>query len=257
MSLRKCEAIVVRRMPFRNSSLIVGMLAPTQGLVEGIAKGARRSRSPLYGRLDYFREGELVYYERRSGTLSVVSQFSPVAEHAELGRTVGGFAAGMLFCEAVNAGCVPESPAPEAYALLQRGLAALEHGAQPAKTASAWGLGLLGALGFAPMLEACVDCGRPLTDNAAGLDAERGGAVCTECARGARVREIDPGVLKALAFLQRQGVQGGQRLGLRARETRAVLATVVDLLEAQLARRLHSGRFLLQVIGRERLTHAA
>ncbi|MBN1256389.1 MAG: recombination protein O N-terminal domain-containing protein, partial [Planctomycetes bacterium] len=64
MSLKKCEAVVLRKTYFGNTSLVASFLSPAEGLVEAVAKGCRRPQSAIGGRLDYFARGELVYYHK-------------------------------------------------------------------------------------------------------------------------------------------------------------------------------------------------
>ncbi|MFW5856995.1 MAG: DNA repair protein RecO [Planctomycetota bacterium] len=249
--LRKTEAIVVRRVPWSGSSLVVGFLTPAAGLVEAVAKGCRRPKSSLFGRIDLLHEGELVYYHRAGGALHVTSAFEPVREHVALRADVARFAVGACMAECAAALSVAEEPAPELYRLLFEGLAHLDAGGAAGPAAVVYALAALRAAGFGPTWEACAGCGAAVDGVEAWFAPEHGGVVCADCRRTEpRAEPLAPPVRQALRYCARTGFDRADRLALRAGDLRGAWAAALALLRAQTGRRIRSGAFLQRILER-------
>jgi DNA repair protein RecO len=112
--------------------------------------------------------------------------------------------------ELVSKLCAPRQVEPEVYDWLLAFLGALDRHGATAERLRVFELGLLGRLGFGPMVETCAVCGGAQSgvqvSSAAGdeevsyrWDPDRGGAVCGACGR--RGRPIRSVVRRALARL--------------------------------------------------------
>jgi recombinational DNA repair protein (RecF pathway) len=63
---------------------------------------------------------------------------------------------------------------------------------------------LIAQLGFAPALDSCIGCGRPIGDEeAASFDYVAGGVRCTECSAGMPGKLLPPAARTALVRLMR------------------------------------------------------
>lgn len=73
MSLRKTEAVVLRRRSFRDTSLIFTLFTKDKGKIEALAKGIKKNISRGEGGMEVFSQVEIIYYEREPRTLRLLS----------------------------------------------------------------------------------------------------------------------------------------------------------------------------------------
>jgi DNA repair protein RecO (recombination protein O) len=127
--------------------------------------------------LAHFRpgRGELAHLER----VSVDRSFHEILRSLE---AIGSAGAAM----AVIRERVPDhEPEPAVFDAAVRFLAALNEGAPAKEALLCLQIRVLALLGFAPMLDRCVHCGKiPAPGRAASFDATRGGIVCRACGGG-------------------------------------------------------------------------
>jgi DNA repair protein RecO (recombination protein O) len=149
-----------------------------------VAKGVRRLKSRLGGRLEPLMRTMLVLHEGR-GDLCVVTQADSVHAHPHLRERRESLEYGVQACEAVLRLFDSTDPHPPAYNLLCHELLLLD--SEPAAATRAQALAfrakLLLAAGFAPELASCAACGE--TGEVAGFSPSAGGVVCPACEAGA------------------------------------------------------------------------
>jgi len=93
-------------------------------------------------------------------------------------------------CELVDTIAEEHEPHPELFDLMLTGLELLKSHPQRARfTRAFFELKVLAAGGFAPMLDACANCGAPLGDGEKLFSLHRGGNVCESC-RSRRQAEV-------------------------------------------------------------------
>jgi DNA repair protein RecO (recombination protein O) len=134
-------------------------------------------------------------------------------------------------------------PMDGAYELTVAALEELAREPQP-RRATAWFLtAALGFLGFAPQLDSCASCGRPLPAAAAAFSAPAGGFLCGDCT----LPGMAPVSVQALKVLRLMG-SGDIALYRRLRLGDELLGEVERVLEGQLEhhldRQLRSLKFL-------------
>ena len=131
---------------------------------------------------------------------------------------------------------------PACFALLLRGLRALDAGAAPARVQLAFVLRLLDLLGHRPRLDQCGRCGRPVATEGVAFDPVEGSVVCGRC-RG-RNAALAPAVAGALRGLQSASWEA--RLAARLTPATEVAAAAVldDYLQILVGAPLRAPRFL-------------
>src|ERR687887_1083298 len=96
----KTEAVVLRSIRFGEADRVLHLYTPGRGRIGAVAKGVRRVRSRLGGRLEPLMRTRLVLHEGR-GELCVVTQADTVHAHAGLRERRGSLERGAQACEAV------------------------------------------------------------------------------------------------------------------------------------------------------------
>ena len=193
----KTEAVVLRSIRFGEADRVLHLYTRDRGRVGAIAKGVRRVRSRLGGRLEPLSRVRLVLYEGR-GELCTVSQADTVRPHAALRERRASLERASQACEAVLRLLDSSEPNRPAYNLLCNELALLDARPELATRAQAlaFRLKLLLAAGFAPELASCAACGD--AEDLGAFSPSAGGMVCAGCEAGSFPLHVD-----AHAFLVR------------------------------------------------------
>jgi DNA repair protein RecO (recombination protein O) len=206
-------------------------LTRERGKVDAVAKGARRPRSSIGGRLELFAEVRISLHKGRS--LDVVTEVRTILSHWSGLVRPDAFATASLFAETIDLFSEPDLALPEIYALFAGALAAVAVSDAPGTLVPRFQLRLLHALGLAPADDACVRCGDSFNEHGAWLDLEAGGLGCERCygARG------DAHALDAsdVANFRALGAERGAGAVLRA--TMQVARATDDLITWHLGRR--------------------
>ena len=179
----KTEAVVLRSIRYGEADRILHLYSRDRGRIGAIAKGARRVKSRLGGRLEPLSRVDLVMREGR-GDLCTVTGVDTVDAHPALRERWPSLERATQACDAVLRLLDSAEPNPPAYNLLCRELQLLDRDGAAATRAHAlaFRLKLLLAAGFAPELGACAACGE--REHLAAFSASAGGVVCPGCEAG-------------------------------------------------------------------------
>ena len=179
----KTEAIVLRSIRYGEADRVLHLYTPQRGRVGAVAKGVRRVKSRLGGRLEPLSRVRLVLHQGR-GELCTISQADTVQAHPALRERRRSLERATQACEAVLRLLDSTEPNPPAYNLLSNELALLDASADAARRAQAlaFRLKLLLAAGFAPELASCASCGE--AEHLGGFSPSAGGVVCAGCEAG-------------------------------------------------------------------------
>ena len=179
----KTEAVVLRSLRLGEADRVLHLFSADHGRLGAVAKGVRKVRSRLGGRLEPLSRVNLVLHEGR-GDLHTVTSVDTVRSHASLREHREPLERGSAACHAVLRLFDSAEPNPAAYNLLCRELALLD--SDPAAASRAQALAfrakLLLAAGFAPELASCASCGEG--DGLSGFSPAAGGVVCSSCESG-------------------------------------------------------------------------
>ncbi|HEY0393411.1 MAG TPA: DNA repair protein RecO [Candidatus Elarobacter sp.] len=178
------DALVLRARPLREADRIYTLLTRERGKVDAVAKGVRRPRSAMGGRLEPLAEVRVALHKGRS--LDVITEVRTVRSYWTGLARPDALATASLFAETVDLFCEHDLPLPEIYALLAGAVGAVAASDAPASLVPRFQLRLLHALGLAPADDACVRCGQGFDRHGAWLDLDAGGLGCERCygARG-------------------------------------------------------------------------
>ena len=245
------EAIVLHGFDYRETSRIVRLATRDLGVVSAVARGARRPRSRFGQGLDLFTSGTAHIVVHGTGDLHALTGFDASRARPALAGSLLRFGAAAALSEL----CLrfgTEAP-PGVYEALGEGLDLLS-GATDAEVmalALATGWQIVAELGFAPSLDQCVVCHRPLGDEEETRFAHRaGGAVCTRCRAAAPGARALPAAARATI---RGWLAGEQTVSTDAPTAKAHQRLLREFLEEHLA----DGRPLRAWMSWESLTRAS
>jgi DNA repair protein RecO (recombination protein O) len=223
---------VLRGRPLGEADRILTLFTLERGKLDAVAKGVRRPRSHLAGRVELFNECEYLMHRGRSLDVIVSAEIvqAPWSRLVEPAR----YAVAAVVGELIDAFCEPDLGLPEVYELLVGAIAAIAASSSPRALLPRFSLRLLEMLGLAPPLTTCVRCGAPLPPGMVWLDAQSGGIVDAGCReRWQDLPELQASDLQNLRALARP--RGEEFAATRA--TSAAAAAVDELVAHHLGKR--------------------
>jgi DNA repair protein RecO (recombination protein O) len=183
MAIVRLEAIVLRTYPLGDTSRIVVMYTSERGLVRAVAKGARQPKSRFAGALEPLGRIQAVLYVKEGRDLDLLS----AAELLEATATAEGGLERITYAlstsEFVDRLVWGEESHAALYDLMLAALRQMARVPDDALSAVtlAFQLQATSLLGYRPVLDRCVACGR--VDEAWQHFAPgRGGVLCSRCA---------------------------------------------------------------------------
>ena len=179
----KTEAIVLRSIRYGEADRILHLYSQEYGRLGAIAKGVRRVKSRLGGRIEPFARVNLIL-RQGGGELCTITGADTVHAHPALRERRASLERATQACDAVLRLLDSSEPNRPAYNLLAHELALLDASPEAAvrSQALAFRLKLLLAAGFAPELAACASCGE--REHLGAFSAAAGGIVCPGCEAG-------------------------------------------------------------------------
>ena len=184
MTLVSTPAVVLQTYRYSETSKIVRLATREVGVQSAIAKGVLRPKSPFGAALETLSEGVAQLYHKETRDLQTLAAFDVIELRRGLAGDLGRFAGAAALAE-VMLKMAPAAPLAAAYDALTHALDALT-AAPPAEAdavAARWLWLLVGVLGFAPELDACVRDGTPVAGTGpVAFSVADGGVLCTRCA---------------------------------------------------------------------------
>lgn len=240
MPLYRDRAVVLRTYKLGEADRILVLLTSGRGKVRAVAKGVRKTKSRLGGRLEPLSHVDLLLYEGRE--LDIISQADLVEPWRALHEDLTCLAHGVAMAEASEQVAQEGEASPALYRMLVRALRSLAQRPGPLVVASFYWK-LIALDGGSPLLSECAGCGAaPPETELVAFDISEGGALCRSCRRG---QPISPAALELVRW-----VLGGQLVKALEMPASSLTAEVSHLatisLEAHLDRRLRA----LNVLGR-------
>jgi DNA repair protein RecO (recombination protein O) len=116
------NGIVLRRVRFSDSSLIVSWLTDRHGRLKTIAKGALRPKSPFAGRLDLFFQCDLLLSQSRRSDLHVLREVAVRTTFDQIRKDYLKTRVASYFVELIEEVTECDHPVTDIYQLFQRAL---------------------------------------------------------------------------------------------------------------------------------------
>lgn len=198
MGLYKVEGVVLRRRSLGEADRLVTILSRDRGKLTVVARGARRPRSRLGGRLEPATRFRALVAEGRS--LDIISQVEVLDAFAALRADLDRLGAAAIILEYADQALAERHAQAEVYTLLVEALALLRMGARD--LAPLWFVArLLVLTGHRPAVDRCAVCGKPLRGER-WWSAALGGGLDAACRRrDPRAVPLSPAAVALLRFL--------------------------------------------------------
>ncbi len=187
MSTEKSEAIVIRAVPWSETSLVVTLWTLDFGKVSAVAKGARRLRSPFESALDLLAHSSVVFIVKAGDALDLLTEAKLIRRFRSGQKHLLNLYCGYYVAELLLTMTEEGSSVAELFSLTRKTLEDLDELEMPGECLLRFEWEMLRQLGHLPSLHDCVGCGGAVEKtNRIAFGIEAGGVVCSDCLPGHR-----------------------------------------------------------------------
>lgn len=250
MAAHATSAIVLRAVSYGEADRVVTLFGRTTGRVSALARGARKSQRRFAGGLGLGSVGDISVRERAGAELLTLESFDVTASHPSFGTDVARMAHAAYVSELVSKLCAPRQVELAVFDWLATFLDLLDAEGASAERLRVFELGLLGRLGFGPVVARCAVCGGarsgpPPVDYR--WDPDRGGVVCASCGRSGR--PMRPEVRATLARLAETPLAAATATPLAPDINRGCREALLEIVKHHITGPLHSLEFIAKLGG--------
>lgn len=184
----EARALVIGRVPYRDSDLILQLFTDGLGRLSALARGSRKSSKRFSGSLEPMHTLRIELSDQPRGELYTLKDAQIVRPRTILTSHLDGLTAAGKALNWVKKSAPVHTPEPElwrAISLLLDELNKPEEVQQPERLVAGFGMRLLEVLGWGLHLTSCVSCEKPCPkERSAWIHPERGGIICQKCGGG-------------------------------------------------------------------------
>jgi DNA repair protein RecO (recombination protein O) len=231
---RRVQALVLRRIPYGDTSLVLHVFTREAGRLGLMAKGARRPKSSLDAVLQTGQWAELQLLVREGRELQLLKDADLVEDFHGLRRDYARLMTGLAVCEALERTQLSEQADPALFDCAAATLRLAAGDSRHPQNLVYWFLlFLLTHSGYGLDLGSCSVCGRPWEEfrhqAGGGLDPREGRARCPDCRPGGEETGLPPALWRVLHFLLHRPPDEVARREITP-ATRRLLGNLLDLL---------------------------
>lgn len=181
MAILKTEAVVLRMQEYGESSKILTLYTRDYGRLKVLAKGARRLKSRFGGVLDLINYVTIVFYQKETRDLQLLSQADLVRPFLHLREDLHRLALASALVELIDRTESGQMPNPRLFKLLVGCLIGIDESGNAEVYFDYFTLHFLGFAGFRPRLRRCLHCGQKPKGYVVNFQFRRGGYFCENC----------------------------------------------------------------------------
>ncbi len=202
----KSRAIVLRSVPFGETSAVVTLHCRDLGKVRALAKGAWRPKSSFDGGLDLLSTSQVLVLRRTAGGLDLLTE-ACLENRFRVGASLPALVGGMHVAELLDGLTGESDPQPElfdaAHATLRQLSGTDASDSRVAAIVVSAELAILRLTGHAPALARCAACSAAVPETGrVAFGMLDGGVLCGRCRAGRRaVIAVSQALLHALRRL--------------------------------------------------------
>lgn len=244
MSIDKSEAFVLRKMDFRETSLIVDFYTRDFGKVSGLLKGIRTEPRKFASTVELFSHNEIIFYRKRNSSLHLVSSCDSRDDFPSIRQDIAKTGIASLMMEFVGAVMQQEDKNVEVFDLALLCLKELVSTNNPDKINTIFKIKMLALSGFKPHFDSCVSCADRLMGESR-FSLMMGGLLCPQCAKkDASARSIFRGTSATILYIERNDFKANLNLGMNPQVKRELGMILNAFLHFHLEKELKSQRVI-------------
>lgn len=245
MGILRSDGIVLKSIPYGESSKIVTVLTRDHGKVTMLAKGARDIRSKFGGSLELFNQINMIYYEKETREIQYLSEVSIINPFCEIRNSPERMTAAMTVLEMAHRAIHGNEDTSGIYALVTRTMNLLNQTDKPIINAILYFMiQLVALLGYRIETRSCPYCPDIMAHRFHRFEVAQGRIVCEECpdVPSAGTYPISRESIGILKQLSREDGQAAANLVLSYRAREECWAILLNYLQYHVEeiRQLHT-----------------
>ncbi|MCX5700183.1 MAG: DNA repair protein RecO [Candidatus Omnitrophica bacterium] len=248
MPIHKSEAIILRRMDFRETSLIIDFFTRDFGKLSGILKGIRKEPSKFASPVEVSSYNEIIFYKKTSSTLHLVSACDLKDNFFNIRNSMvkAGFLGIMM--ELVATVMQTEDKNEDVFNLTLDCLKELEITNNPQKVLTIFKIKMLSLSGFKPHFDSCVSCDSKILGQSK-FSLCLGGLLCEKCYfKDLSSRSIFRGTVASILHIERNNFKSNLNLGLNPEIKKELEIILNAFLNFHLEKELKSQKVLNRLV---------
>lgn len=247
MAIQKTDAIVLRRMDFRETSLIADFYSRDFGKVSGILKGIRTEPRKFASNIELFSHNEIIFYQKRNSSLHLVSHADKKDNFDPIRKNIAKSTTASYMMELVNTLMPHEDTNTEVFDLTLGCLQELASTDNPDKIGTIFKIKMLSLSGFKPHFDSCISCGSRLFEQSK-FSLILGGLLCAQCCqKDLSSRSIFRGTIASILHIERNCLKNSLTLGMNPQIKKELAIILNAFLNFHLEKELKSQRVLAAV----------
>ena len=252
MPVQKTKAIVLGYHSLGEADRIVTFYTRDFGKIRAVARGVRKVRSKLMGRLEILTCGDLVFFERMNKDLHIVNSFDIIEPFQVLREDLLKMAYCSYIAELIQQVEFEGEVDADTFDLVLKIMFMMKAVDDPEILARTFEIRFLTSAGLSPQLDSCVACTRHIegqNPQKLRFNIARGGVLCSKCSQSdSYAISVSRGTLELMKRIQQSPLELIPRLRLlevARRELRKILSSFISFHTD--SRRLRSLDFLASI----------
>lgn len=181
MALHKTYAIIIGFYSLGEADKIIVFYTKDYGQIRAVAKGVKKLKSKLVGKLELLSYGILVFYERVNKDLHIINSFDTIETFQAIREDLLKIAYCSYIAELVQRVKHEGEIDPDTFDMIIDILYMMKTSNDPELITRVFELRLLERLGFSPRLDFCVICSKEVKGLKIGFSVPNGGILCDDC----------------------------------------------------------------------------
>ncbi|MBM3252233.1 MAG: DNA repair protein RecO [Candidatus Omnitrophica bacterium] len=245
--VEKAEGILLKRINFRETSLLVTFFTKEFGKIKGIIKGVRKDPKKIASNLSLCSYNDIQFYKKRNSELNLISQSDLIKDYSLIRKDMKKISLASYILEFADTVLPLHDKNQEVFKLLLDCFESLQI-TDPERILYPFQIKMLSLSGFKPHLDACIVCKKELHDTA-NFSVYLGGLICPNCKNIDRnSSSVLKGSVNSLIFLEISPWQKALNLSLSKQIKSELRSILYNFLSFHLDKNMKSYRFLTNPI---------
>ena len=180
------DALVLHRIAFSETSLVLTVLTRKFGKIQALAKGGRRLKGPFESALDTLAQICVSFLQKRDDSLDLLTESKLIRRFTVSEQNLPGLFGAFYIVELIDLMTTENDPCPRIFDLAVAVLAQLATGMFVSRSLIRFEQRLLREVGQQPSLDHCVECGHLIDGELKRIPFGPldGGVLCPRCRVG-------------------------------------------------------------------------
>jgi len=175
--IKKIEGIILSEVDYKETSKILNILTPTDGIIGVIAKGCKKIKSPLKNVSNKLTYGYF-HLSMNNNKLSTLIEVDVINNFKNIKKDINKLSYAIYILE-LSSGAYKHDNKKNIYDLLINSLIKINDNYDYEVITNILELKLLEYLGIMPIIDKCVSCGS--RENIVTISSYKGGYLCNKC----------------------------------------------------------------------------